>query len=435
MILPFFFGCAHSGDLHPYLTKKGLLVPISDPDGLIDNPTALSLYLGDVFNARAEGGTVLSGQKLTGKLRQLLGGQVSETCRSLQCYANAAKTWNMNFLLSASIRREERDSRSEGVLTLTRWSVEPLIPDLTVPVVFPLGTSHPSFETLIDRAVKEFMKQAAERRSRTRAGSGSDETADFRKLIGEGKIDQALRVGELAAKNSPDASRSPEFYPTLYRLEMSAGNLERAQAIGEDALRTHRASPSLLLQMANDARRMGEPNRERNILFKGLALYPDDRYFWRQLIREEIRKKDFKQAYDVIRHFEKRNPSPMGHPRFRFEVYACLVGLGRGDEADLWYRQNIEKSNKNSGSPPLFFAHALVSRELEKGDWRTAEKKAKSYIARGIRSPQLYQDWITALGAGNNPIEEAHAAREAISVGLGSRWIRDQLAYLEQKGY
>ena len=216
---------------------------------------------------------------------------------------------------------------------------------------------------------------------------------------------------------------------------MSAGKLQWARKVGDTAIQARRASPSLLLEMARDANKMRESNREQNILFQGISMFPNDHSLWRHLVQNEIEKKDYAQAFKVVQMFEERNPSLSNHPHFRSEVYVCLVGLGRGDEADLWFRKHLLHSKILKQNPPLYLAHAMITRELQKGQWITAEKKAKGWIAEGIRSSQLYQDWMTALGATNNPIGEAHAAREAIAFGFESQWIRDQLAFLEQKGY
>ncbi len=428
-------GCAHSGGLHPFRSQKGLLAPISNPDSLVSDPVSLSLYLGDAFNSRREGGTVLYGRRLEEKLQKLMGGQVSEVCQTLPCYADAARKLHLSFILSATLRKDETQARPEGILALTRWSVDPLFPQTTVPLEFPLDRGRPSYERLIDNAVSKLMDRIEVRSDAKGRTTHLAATAAIGRLVAEGKIDQALRRAEALFQNQSGPSLSRRFYSTLYRLEMSAGKPEMAYVVGEAAIRNRRASSGLLLQMARDARGSGLTNRERNILYQGLSLYPNDRFFWRQLVDEAIRREDFVQAFKIIRIFDKRNPSPAEHPHFRSEIYACLVGMGRGDEADLWYRRYIEKHKPGSVMPRPYLAHALVSRELQKGLWKAAETKARGFIAMGVRSKSLYADWMTALGADNNSIEEARAAREAISSGYGSRWIRDQLAYLEQKGY
>ncbi len=428
-------GCAHSGSIHPFRSQKGLLAPVGNPDFLVPDPVSLSLYLGDVFNSRREGGTVLYGHRLEEKLHKLMGRQVLEVCQTLPCYADAARKLHLSFILSATIRKDDEPSKSRGILTLTRWSVDPLFPEMTVPLVFSLANGRPSYERLVDRAVSSMMIRVEARSGSKRKRSSSGKAANLRRLVAEGKIDQALRRAEALFRSHSNHSLSREFYSTLYRLEMSAGKPEMAHIVGEAAIRNHHASTGLILQMASDALRTGHLNRERNILYQGLTLYPDNRLFWQQLVVEYIHRKDFAQAFRVIRMYVKRNPQTQGHPRFRGEIYACLVGLGRGDEADLWFRRYILKTRMGLATPRPYLAHAMISRDLQKGEWRAAEEKARGLIAMGVHSTSLYTDWMTALGASNNPIGEARVAREAISKGFASRWIRDQLAYLEQKGY
>ena len=428
-------GCAHSGNLHPFRSQKGLLGPVANPDFLVPDPVSLSLYLGDVFNSRRDGGTVLYGHRLEEKLRKLMGGQVLEVCQTLPCYADAARKLHLSFILTATIRKDDEPSQSRGILTLTRWSVDPLFPEMTVPLVFPLANGRPSYERIVDRAVSSMMIRVEARSESKGKRSSSGMAADLRRLVAEGKVDQALRQAEAQFRRQSNQSLSREFYSTLYRLEMSAGKPEMAHTVGEAAIRNHHASTGLILRMAGDALRTGHVNQERNILYQGLTLYPDNRLFWRKLVVEYIYREDFAQAMKVIRMYVKRNPQPQDHPHFRGEIYACLVGLGRGDEADLWFRRHILKTRLGQARPRPYLAHAMISRDLQKGEWRAAEEKARGLVAMGVRSTSLYTDWMTALGASNNPIGEARVARDAISKGFGSRWIRDQLAYLEQKGY
>ncbi len=428
-------GCAHSGGPHPFRSQQGLLAPLEDPDSLVSDPSSLSLYLGDLFNARGEGGTVLFGHRLASKLRAVEGEQVASVCRSIPCYADAARKLHYKFILAATIQKDVTKGGSEEILTLTRWSVDPLFPEVTVPVTFSMKGQAPSYEKLVERGVSRMMRRVEALSSRKNVAGPEGAAKKIRKLVAEGKVDLALRQGEAIFKNGSSPPHSIEFYSTLYRLEMSAGKPEMARRVGEEAIRLRRASSDLFLEMARNARDAGELNRERNILFEGLSQYPEDRFFWRELVDDSIDKGDFSQAFKIIHIFNKRNGSSPAQPSFRWEVYACLVGLDRGDEADLWYRRYILKHKVGEVLPKPFMAHAMVIRELQKGEWKKAEMKARDYIAMGVRSRTLYTDWMIAMGADNNPIGEAHAARLAISAGFSSRWIRDQLAYLEQKGY
>jgi hypothetical protein len=394
------------------------------------------------------------------------GEQVASVCRSIPCYADAARKLHYKFILAATIQKDVTKGGSEEILTLTRWSVDPLFPEVTVPVTFSMKGQAPSYEKLVKRGVSRMMRRVEALSSRKNVAGPEGAAKKIRKLVAEGKVDLALRQGEAIFKNGSSPPHSIEFYSTLYRLEMSAGKPEMARRVGEEAIRIRRASSDLFLEMARNARDAGELNRERNILFEGLSQYsdlflemarnardagelnrernilfeglsqyPEDRFFWRELVDDSIDKGDFSQAFKIIHIFNKRNGSSPAQPSFRWEVYACLVGLDRGDEADLWYRRYILKHKVGEVLPKPFMAHAMVIRELQKGEWKKAEMKARDYIAMGVRSRTLYTDWMIAMGADNNPIGEAHAARLAISAGFSSRWIRDQLAYLEQKGY
>ena len=428
-------GCAHSGGPHQFRSQQGLLAPLEDPDALVSDPASLSLYLGDLFNSKGEAGTVLFGHRLAAKLRGVEGEQVAAVCRSIPCYADAARKLHYKFILATTIRKDVTKGRSEGVLTLTRWSVNPLFPEMTVPVSFSMEGPGPSMEKLVERGVSRMMRRVEAFSSRKSLVGPEGAAKEIRTLVDEGKIDLALRRGETIFKNGSGSPRSSAFYSTLYRLEMSAGKPEMASSVGVEAIRIRRASSELLLEMARNARDAGDMNRERNLLYEGLSQYPDDHFFWRELVDDYIDKEEFLQALKIINIFSKRNHASPLHPFFRGEVYACLAGLGRGDEADIWYRRFISKHEIGEAIPKPYLAHAMVIRELQKGEWKKAEKKARDFIAMGVRSRKLYTDWMTAMGADNNPIGEAHAARLAISAGFSSRWIRDQLAYLEQKGY
>jgi len=435
VFLSIFSGCAHSGGPQNFRSQKGLLAPLENPDSLVSDPSSLMLYLGDVFNSRGEGGTVLYGQRLEARLRKLEGEQVSAVCRSLPCYADAARKLHYEFILSATIRMENSKDHSKGILTITRWSVNPFFPEMAVPITFSMEGKGSSYEKLVDRDISRMMDRIKARSSRAGISGPEGAQQELKKLVAEGKIDLALRRGEAIFRNGTGIPQSTGFYATLYRLEMSAGKPEMAYRIGISAIRFRRASSGLFLEMARNAKEEGNLNRERNILYEGLLRYPENHLFWRELVREYISREEFSEALKIIDSFRKKYPPSPLHPRFRGEVYACLVGLGRGDEADIWYRHYIEKHKLGEGRPSPYLAHAMVSRELQRGEWKKAEKKAREFIAMGVRSKKLYADWMTALGADNNPIGEAHAARSAISGGFGSRWIRGQLAYLEQKGY
>ena len=182
MLFANLIGCAHPSDLHPFRSQKGLLVPIRDPDGLVKNDSALSLYIGDLFNSRMNGGKVLYGHRLEERLRKLEGRQVFEICQDLPCYARAAQQWNMQFILSATVRLSENANRPSGTLTLTRWSVTPLFPDLTVPVSFSLDKGPPSYEKLIQKAIGEIMDQMEARSQQQGVHSQSGEGDDLTKL-------------------------------------------------------------------------------------------------------------------------------------------------------------------------------------------------------------------------------------------------------------
>lgn len=431
LALMFFSGCAGSGALHPHRGEKGVLVPVEDPDGLIPDRDALTLYLGDLFNARRDGGRVLFGEKLEKRLRQYQGIQVTEICRSFPCYARAAAAWKRGFILEARVRKDDDRAHPGGLLVLTRWSVSPLFPKTTVPVRFPIDRGAPlALEPQIDRAISLMMVRMAPRPKGKIRKDLSDEIAD---LLARGKTELALRKGEeafTAGRVEPDS-----FYISLYSLEMSAGKPRMAMMVGERAIALRRISAELLLRMVRDAREARDPERERNLLFEGLSLFPNDREFWRGLVHQDLRDKHYAKALSTIRLYQRRNPPRPGHSPFVRETYAALVGLGRGDEADLWFRKEIDRNWMEGPRPSLVLAHAVIERELQKGEWGRAEKVARLLVARGVRSTEIYRDWMTALGAMGNPIGEVHAGRQAIEGGYGSGWIRSQVTFLEQKGY
>jgi tetratricopeptide (TPR) repeat protein len=264
-------------------------------------------------------------------------------------------------------------------------------------------------------------------------GNLSDPTDEIAALLAKGKTDLAMRKGEETFFSG--APQSPSFYSSLYRLEMNAGKPKMAREVGERALTLKKASPPLLIDMIRDSRDAGDSGRERNLLFQGISLYPNDEAFWTGLIHQDLREGRYEKALATIRLYEHRNPPRMGHPSFPQEEYAALVGLGRGDEADQWLKKTISKNWMEAPHPSLLLAHAVIMRELQKGQWRKAEKVARILAARGIRSKELYRDWMTALGAMGNSIMEAHVGRQAMAAGYTSVWIRSQVAFLAQKGY
>lgn len=424
-------GCAGTGGLHPHRGEKGLLVPLEDPEGLLSDSHSLTLYLADDYNSRHDGGQVLFGASLEKRLRKLQGAQVTTVCRSFSCFAHAAKIWNEKFLLEARVRKDDDRTHPGGLLVLTRWSVSPLFPEVTVPVTFPLDMSaSQGLEPVIDRAVNQMMSRLGPRSVHKLPQNMSDEIAA---LVAKGETDRALRMGEAAFQSR--APRSPSFYFSLYSLEMNAGKPKMAMVVGKRALALHQASPQLLLAMIQDARESENSGEERNLLFEGVGLYPNDKRFWSGLIHQDLREGHFKKALSTIDRYERRNPSRKNHPPFPIEEYAALVGVGQGDEADQWLRQNVDKNWMELPHPSLLLAHAVILRELQKGQWRKAEKIARLLTARGVRSKDLYRDWMTALGAMGNSIAEAHVGRQAIANGYTSHWIRGQVAFLEQKGY
>jgi len=431
LTLIFLSGCAGSGALHPHRAERGLLVPVADPDGLIPDRDALTLYLGDLFNARRDGGRVLFGEALEKRLRKYQGNQVTEICQSFPCYARAASAWKSGFILEARVRKDDDRDHPGGLLVLTRWSVSPLFPKTTVSVRFPLDRGVPlALEPQIDRAISLMMVRMAPRPKGKIRKELPDEIAD---LLARGKTDLALRKGEEAfnaGRVEPDS-----FYFSLYRLEMSAGKPRMAMSVGERAIALRRISAGLFLRMIRDERDARDPGRERNLLFEGISLFPNDREFWRGLVHQDLRDKRYAKALATIRLYKRRNPPLPGHPPFVRETYAALVGLGRGDEADLWFRKEIDRNWMEGPHPSLVLAHAVIERELQKGEWGRAEKVARLFVARGVRSVEIYRDWMTALGAMGNPIGEVHAGRQAIEGGYGSAWIRSQVTFLEQKGY
>lgn len=435
LVLSGFSGCADSGQLHPFVGQEGLLAPMKNPDGLVENPEALTMYLGDTYNDRKEGGQVLFGHSLARKLRGLLGGQVSELCRSLPCYVDAAKAWHKTFILQATVRKNDDAEKPDGLLTVTWWSVQPLFPGTTISLSFPLGKKPTDYEKLLARAVDRIIRQRLQAKRGNLTNSREDGSSRLSELLSEGKVDQALRLGERLF-GRPEVSRLPKsFFFTLYRLEESVGKPEMANRVGRKALETGRASPALLLDMARNARTKGDVNEERNIFFRGVALYPRNRSFWRFLIRERIRDGHYKGALELIDRFDKINPPLAGHPHFVRETYGALVGSGRGNAADRWFQAHIGKKWKEDPKLSPFLAHAVMMRYFQQGQWKKAEETASGLIRRGIQSDSLYRDWMTALGAENESITEVHVGREAIARGFRSRWIRDQVTFLERKGY
>ncbi|MGC8528653.1 MAG: tetratricopeptide repeat protein [Leptospirillia bacterium] len=432
VIVSFFLsGCAGGGHLHPYRREKGVLVPVEDPQGLVSDRHALTLYLADVYNAQLNGGQVLFGKALQKKLLKFQGAQVSEVCRSLSCYARAAQSWNKKFLLEARIKRDEDVSNPRGFLVLSRWSVSPLFPEMTVQVSFSLDrVGSEGLEPVFDQAVKLMMLRLKPHQNH---GNPSDPTNEIAALLARGKTDLAMRKGEEAFLSG--APQPPSFYSSLYRLEMNAGKPKMAHEVGERALTLKKASPPLLIDMIRDARDAGDSGMERNLLFQGVSLYPNDEVFWTGLIHQDLREGRYEKALATIRLYDHRNPPRTGHPSFPQEKYAALVGLGRGDEADQWLKKAISKNWMEAPHPSLLLAHAVITRELQKGQWRKAEKLARILAARGIRSKELYRDWMTALGAMGNSIMEAHVGRQAIAAGYTSGWIDRQVAFLAQKGY
>lgn len=424
-------GCAGTGSLHPHRGEKGVLVPLEDPEGLFPDSGSLTLYLADAYNSRHDGGQVVFGASLEKKLRKLQGNQVTEVCRSFTCYSHAAGIWNKKFLLEARVRGDNDKNHPGGVLVLTRWSVSPLFPKTTVSVAFSIDRSaSQGLEPVIDRAVSQMMVRLG---PRPKHGAGTPLTDEISSLLARGETDRALRKGEEAFLSG--APHSPSFYYSLYRLEMSAGKPKMAMKVGMEAISQHRASSKLLMGMIQDARDSGNSGRERNLLFEGVSLFPNDKTFWAGLIHQDLRENRFKKALDTIHLYEERIPPRKGHPTFPTEEYAALVGVGHGDEADQWLQQMVEKNWMETPHPSLLLAHAVIFRELQKGEWKKAEKIARILMARGVRSKELYRDRMTALGAMGNSIAEAHVGRQAIARGFASRWIRGQVAYLAQKGY
>jgi len=428
-------GCAHSGNLHPFLSQRGLLMPLQNPDGLVRNADSLTLFLGDSFNQRKEGGQVLFGHRLTDKLRKQMGGQVAEACRTLPCYAHAAKAWKRPFILSASIQKNDDASKPEGVLTITRWSTEPLFPKVTVTVPFLLDSSRSSYEKIIEKGIDRLISRISETQMSESSQKIEDSSLPLEDLLANGDLDRALRLGERIYEHPAGHRLSKNFYDTLYSLEENAGKLDMAKKIGNSAIESGLASKALLLKMAGNARDLGDHNREHNILFRGLALYPNDREFWRYLVRERIREGEYQKAMSMIQQFDKRNPPLPNRPHFAVEIYAILVGTGKGFEADQWFKSRIDKNWADASRPSAFLAHAVVTRYFQNGAWKKAADILGSLIGRGVQSEALYRDWMTALGAENDPIGEVHVGREAIARGFQSRWIKAQVAFLEQKGY
>jgi tetratricopeptide (TPR) repeat protein len=428
-------GCADSGQLHPYVGQQGLLMPIQNPDKLVLSANALTLYLGDTYNDRNEGGQVIFGHRLTRKLRDFMGGQVASVCRTFPCYADAARAWNRSFILIAKVRRDEDAARPEGILTITRWSIDPLIPQTTATVSFPLDSGTPPYEKILRRGIDTLIAQTLSIKNEKFTGSVNDVDLHLKELLSKGEIDQALRLGERTYAGHSKVHLSKNFYSTLYSLEESAGNPGTAKRVGETALSSGMASKSLILKMAAYERNGGNLNGEQNILFRGLSLYPNDRSFWRRLIRDHIHEGDYHKAKALIRQFGTLNPEMPDRPVFPMEVYAILVGTGKGEEADQWYRDYIKKDWADGPRPSAFLAHAVVTRFFQLGEWKRASRLLKGLIGKGVKSEPLYRDWMTALGAENSPIEEVHVGREALSLGIHSPWIRDQVTYLEHKGY
>jgi tetratricopeptide (TPR) repeat protein len=428
-------GCSHSGHLHPFVGQRGLLMPIQNPDGLVSNTSSLTLYLGDSYNERQEGGQVLYGHLLSRKLKEFMGGQVASVCRTLPCYVEAAKAWNNAFVLAAIFQKNDDSPRPEGVLRITRWSVDPLFPEATVTVPFPLDAVQPSFEKILQQGIDRMIAQILSSRKRETSFQGNEPDSHLRGMIAAGDIDQALQLGERVYSDPFRNKLSKDFYYTLYSLEESTGKLEMAKRVGDMAVKKGLASKSLIIKMAENAKGRGEWNEGRNILFKGLEVYPNDREFWRYLIRDHIYEGEFQKALQMIRQFEAKNPPIPAHPHFVIETYAILVGMGQGEKADRWYQAHIPKDWADVTEPSPFLAHAVVTRYFQQGKWKKAATTVEALIGRGIDSKEMYRDWMTALGAENNPIKEVRVGREALARGIRSRWIRDQVTYLEQKGY
>lgn len=410
-------------------------MPIQNPDGLVSNTSSLTLYLGDSYNERQEGGQVIYGHLLSRKLEEFMGGQVASVCRTLPCYVEAAKAWKNSFVLTAIFQKNDDSPRPEGVLRITRWSVDPLFPQATVTVSFPLDAVQPSFEKILQQGTDRMIAQILSSRRRESSSQGNEPESHLRGMIAAGEIDQALQLGERVYSDPSNNQLSKDFYYTLYSLEESTGKPEMAKRVGKMAVRKGMASKNLIVKMAENAKSRGERNEARNILFKGLEVYPNDREFWRYLIRDHINEGEFQKALKLIRQFELKNPPMPAHPHFVIETYAILVGMGQGEKADRWFQDHIPKDWADSPEPSSFLAHAVLTRYFQQGEWKKAATTVEALIGRGIESKELYRDWMTALGAENNPIKEVRVGREALAKGVRSQWIRDQVTYLEQKGY
>lgn len=426
-------GCAGTDALHPFVGQTGVLVPLENPDGLVNNVHSLTLYLGDAYNDRKDGGQVIFGRRLDTKLRKFLGDQVSSVCRTLPCYLDSARSWHRSFILSARIQRDDDAQHPGGVLTLTRWSVTPFLPQVTVSVPFPLAD--PPYELILDRGVDRMVRRLDQPVKVRDKDLEKDPASRLGQMVSSGETDRALRYGEGLFLHPSGPPLSKAFFQRLYSLEESAGNSRMADRVGKRALISHMASPLLLSRMAEKARNLGDLNGARNLLFQGVTLYPNDRSFWRSLIRDRIREGRYRKAMTMIRTFDRNNAAPRSRPNFAPEVYAILVETGKGNRADRWFRTYLEEPWRKAVSPSRFLAHARISRYFQRGQWHKAETVLKGLIARGVESDRLYRDLMMALGAQDDPIAEIHAGREAQARGYHSKWIEDQVSYLEQKGY
>jgi hypothetical protein len=425
-----FSGCTRNALHMARFSGTGVFFGLFDPDHALPFDESWSLFLGDRLEAASGVSTLLFGERLRQKISRIEGTTNLSPCRDVRCALDRARIVQARYLLTATLRREGKTKRT---VTLGYWAVSP--PRLMQSLTRDLPESDQKNQDLavfLDRLAKDFLNPSAVQNGAKNVGPDTNPGSAVEKLLDQGQVDQALRLGERLNRTLPASKKTAEFNLALLRTYRASGLMDEARKLVSSVMKNGAINSDFVLEAANMYRSQGfSAEKVRGLYYQGLMRLPDARYLWGKVMEDRIWRGHPRQALSMLSKYRQTHPGAMDD-RMTGVYYAANVFSGNSQKADvLWTKEYTSRKHHRT----LLARHAWLYRQAEEGHLRKVRSKARNWIRAGFESEAIYRDLMVALGGLGEPIEEVHTGREAIRKGFASDWIKNRVLALEAKGY
>ena len=408
----------------------GVFPGLFDPEHVLPFDQAWSLFLGDRLEAASGSSKLLFGERLRQKISRIEGTTNLLPCREIRCALERARLIHARYLLTAMLRREGGGKRT---VTMGYWTVSPprLMQSLTRDLP-ESGQKSGDLAVFLTRLTKDFLNPSAVQNGAENVGPDTNPGTAIEKLLDQGQVDQALRLGERLNRTLPESKKTSGFNLALLRTLRASGLLEEARSLVSSVMKNGTIDSDFVLEAANMYRSQGLPaGKVRSLYYQGLMRLPDARYLWGKVMEDRIWRAHPRQALSMLAKYRQNHPGELDD-RMTGVYYAAKVFSGDSLKADDWWtKEYVTRKHHRT----LLARHAWLYRQAEEGHLRRVRRKAQNWIRAGYESEAIYRDLMVALGGLGEPIEEVRTGREAIRKGLASDWIKNRVLGLEAKGY